>query len=586
MLFVVLDWLVIFFTAYPVGFFLLKRFECGKLLRENKIGICTAAGLVFATAYAQIFSLFDGASLGAFLGILGMAAFCALTDRGACFVTLAAGLRDKKIYEYAVLAFAGLMVIYATAVGWYLPDTAMYHAQSVRWIEEYGVVRGLGNIIRNLAYNSSLFSVTALYSMKYVFGQSMHTIQGFWAMLVLTQCTGMIGHIWSRDIRLSDLARVAAIYYASLNNKEMISPSSDLGTMFPIFLVFIWWLELLEERETEPCPFIVLCMIACNCVTTKLSAGLLLLLCIKPIGMLVIRRRWKMLFASIGTALAIIGPYLIRNVIISGWLLYPATFPDLFSVPWKMPAEIGRADSYQIHVWGWDVHADSVLGAAPLWTWIPHWFNTVLWSFQKVLVATSFAGCIATFIAAAVMGIRALIGRDHRQEKEVLDPDLLLVLLTLSVSYLFWQYSAPLPRYGYAYILLLPVLWFGILARILVHSLEKYGRYAILKWGMRMGAVLAALFLCYRAWTVLDFVLGTYPAVDLVYQMDYPNGDRSDEQHDLRRFVINGITFYEDNNSGYHPLPVANINFDMLGEKIEDGFYYEPHSEASIQWAE
>ena len=31
---------------------------------------------------------------------------------------------------------------------------------------------------------------------------------------------------------------------------------------------------------------------------------------------------------------------------------------------------------------------------------------------------------------------------------------MLLVLVTMAVCYLFWQFNAPMPRYGYAYILL------------------------------------------------------------------------------------------------------------------------------------
>ena len=38
---------------------------------------------------------------------------------------------------------------------------------------------------------------------------------------------------------------------------------------------------------------------------------------------------------------------------------------------------------------------------------------------------------------------------------------MLLVLVTMAVCYLFWQFNAPMPRYGYAYILLLVALLAG-----------------------------------------------------------------------------------------------------------------------------
>jgi len=45
----------------------------------------------------------------------------------------------------------------------------------------------LANIQSRAAYNSSVFCLSALYSMKYVFGQSMHAVQGF--MALIWQCS-------------------------------------------------------------------------------------------------------------------------------------------------------------------------------------------------------------------------------------------------------------------------------------------------------------------------------------------------------------------------------------------------------------
>ena len=41
-------------------------------------------------------------------------------------------------------------------------DTGLYHAQAIRWIEEYGVVCGLGNLHSRFAYNSAAFALCAL----------------------------------------------------------------------------------------------------------------------------------------------------------------------------------------------------------------------------------------------------------------------------------------------------------------------------------------------------------------------------------------------------------------------------------------
>lgn len=43
---------------------------------------------------------------------------------------------------------------------------SLYHAQAVRWYEEYGVVKGLGNLQWHFAYNSSYFAFAALFSLE------------------------------------------------------------------------------------------------------------------------------------------------------------------------------------------------------------------------------------------------------------------------------------------------------------------------------------------------------------------------------------------------------------------------------------
>lgn len=64
-------------------------------------------------------------------------------------------------------------------------DSDLYHAQSIRWIEEYGVVPGLGNLHERFAYNSSFFALSALFSMKFLCGTSMHTMSGFFCVGVV-----------------------------------------------------------------------------------------------------------------------------------------------------------------------------------------------------------------------------------------------------------------------------------------------------------------------------------------------------------------------------------------------------------------
>jgi hypothetical protein len=69
------------------------------------------------------------------------------------------------------------------------PDTGLYHAQTIRWIETFPAVPGLGNLHSRLAYNSSWLTLNALFSFAFLSDQSYHTLPG---LIVLAVCAQLL----------------------------------------------------------------------------------------------------------------------------------------------------------------------------------------------------------------------------------------------------------------------------------------------------------------------------------------------------------------------------------------------------------
>ena len=227
----------------------------------------------------------------------------------------------------------------------------MYHAQSIRWLEEYGVVPGLANLHERFAYNSSFFALSALYSMKFVLQESMHTMNGFIAIVLSLTCIP-IAQSWKRKyFVLSDYARIGAIYYLTVITNEVVSPCSDYSVMMILFFIVIKWLDLLRDKEKEIAPYALLCVIGVYAITLKLTAGLILILVLKPAYMLLKEKKVKQILIYLGIGLLVAIPWFARTIIISGWLLYPFTGIDLFEVDWKLDKALVEADAMQIKVW-------------------------------------------------------------------------------------------------------------------------------------------------------------------------------------------------------------------------------------------
>lgn len=550
MLFILLNWLYIFITTMITGYGILYVIRKAFGWTPRRMHTCVMAGLVALTAYAQWFSLFYRVNLEANLILAAADIIIFVIVRKPFLQFLKNCLHEMSRRKKAGILLLILVCAYFTSRGSYISDTNLYHAQCIRWLEEYGILKGLANIQSRAAYNSSAFCLSALYSMKYVFGQSMHALQGFMALLLGSICLDIGGLFKRKKPLLSDFMRLGAIYYLTLLHREIMSPSSDFAVMITLFYIIIVWLDLLEQKEASTVPYSLLCVAGVYTVTLKLTAGLILILLIKPVVMLVREKKGKEILTWLLLGLIVIAPYLARNVVISGWLIYPLTALDLFDVDWKVPAELVDADAFQIKTWGKGIHEYELYGGPA--TWWPNWFMTTLTSTEKLLILAD---------AAALLLLIVMLAGEAKRKNQA-ERDKLLVMIMAAASFLFWQFSAPLVRYGYAYVLSLALLVFG----------EAY----LQLWKNRKHTVLLVIFGIFFIWKGTLLLQGIWSQRSLPYyvaQVDYDNNEGGE---DVREHQVNGVTFYY-NVAGYHRLPGGGSMFTMRSDRLEDGFRYEYH---------
>ena len=376
MLTVLLNWFYICFTTASLGYVFSKGIEKKLHYGIKKLHHLIAIGLVIVTVYAQIFSIFYQVGAVANVVLLVLCAGALIGCRQQVMEEAKSSI--KSLISRKGILTLGLVIVWAyfTSRGIIHYDTDLYHAQSIRWIEEYGVVPGLGNLHVRFAYNSSIFALSALYSMKFFVGQSLHTISGFFALLLSISVLDITGSWKEKRLRLSDFARIGAIYYLTMIIDEVVSPASDYVIMCTIFYLVIEWLAVLEEtKEKRECivPYALLCVGGVFAVSLKLTAGLILILVIKPAFMLIREKRWKEIFLYISMGIVVIAPWIIRTVMISGYVIYPFPALDLLNVDWKIPAETAISDAAEIKTWGRAIY-DASKVELPIQDWFPNWF--------------------------------------------------------------------------------------------------------------------------------------------------------------------------------------------------------------------
>ncbi len=451
-----LIWIYVTIVALIVGFGLIILIEKVTKYPIKDIEVIWVLGVLGITAYAEYFSLFF--KVGMWANIILM--LCCTTILLIARKEIGKYLQDKMVYVkdtyskrtlllYTItLLIFGILFLGLTCQKARHADTDLYHAQTIRWIEEYGVVKGLGNLHHRFAYNSAFLCLQALFSGAFVLGQSTHVLNGYIAFCMFSYIILCI--LNTKKFSRTFFLEIAVLFYVF--DKETLgrlsSPNTDTLALLLVLFVLIKWCQWWEENEQNIVPYAMLCIIGLFAISVKLSTAMILLLVLKPAVYLAKNKRWKEISFWIFLGIVIIAPFLMRNVVISGYLIYPYSSIDLFNVDWKMVKSVVDYDRKEILVWGRGLD-DYNLSNYKFYQWFPIWWNLQTMFIKMMLCVNVLAICWFT------CNIFAKI------KKRLVNWDGVLIWSTGSVLLLFWLLTAPSVRFGRAFIFILPCLMFG-----------------------------------------------------------------------------------------------------------------------------
>jgi hypothetical protein len=537
MLFTLLSWFYIGITSFLCGFAIFRLIRGRNTKSWEGFELYFFFGLCAITVYAQTFSLFYKVG---FLANLVLVLICSVIvvlyyqQIKQYFSHISAYLKKPYVWLAVILFGTVMLIITAGTANHY--DTDLYHAQAIRWIEEYRVVPGLGNFHNQLAFNSSFFTLQAFYSLKFLTGQSMHSVNGLFVTVILVYAFTTLGFFHKRKLAASDLVKISFFIYFILGEVHYgaASPSTDINTLYMVLYLAAKWSEYVERKLDNPVDYGLLCILAAWTVTLKLSGLMLMLLAVYPAVLLAVRKEWKKIGLFILTGMTVFAPFLIRNVIISGYIVYPFKGLDIFDVEWKMAFALLEAHNIEILAWGRGITnpADYL---APMSVWLPRWFEQ-LNIFDKTMVGLN----IICLVIAVFYFIRSFRKRENWQ--------VMTLFLVSILSLVYWVLYSPLVRFGYVYLLLLPALTGGIYLEKRKIMLTKTIIYSLLAAG-----VFAGIFAGYRIFQGRPEAVIRYLTPPLIRQADYIM--RDSEAVEWQGIIIYIPVTYGDDRVGYHNFP-------------------------------
>ncbi len=459
--------LYISWLCWSAGRCALSGFGCffRERVAEVPFSITCMAGLAMFAMAGSILSLFmplGGVWIQVFPGV-GCLAYW-LFNRGLRKTFPLQINSVLKAVTLPVLAMTLVMIALILVMSVYVimhPDTLAYHAQIIKWIQEFRVVPGLAHMHVRYGLQNNWFVLCALFSFPFTHTHSFTFINTTVAIWFVVFIGGRIqrflqaqaGH-GKGDARQAILSLgLLIITFCDFGQLRLtaVSASPDFMAGLCIWLV----LYLFMQNHACQCHALLAVVFSVFAVTIKLSCAPVLILSLY-LGFRSLRSRQYRLLALSGlVSLCLILPFLIRNFITSGYPLFPSVFPDLLSANWKLDPETLRRVVTYVQDYG-KIGARANLGRrAPasvlhLQEWLPVW-----WQLRSIAEKVEIALLLASLIAVFVRMKRLLLAGSAAQN---------WALLTSVAGVLFWFLQAPDPRFGYGFVIATPAIVFYSLA--------------------------------------------------------------------------------------------------------------------------
>jgi hypothetical protein len=251
-------------------------------------------------------------------------------------------------------------------------DIADYHLQAIKWAENYPNIIGLGNFNRPLANNNWWFNLQAFLGFSWwgidsvYVGNAIFFIAVF-AWLYLSETVSK-AHAWMRFV-------FAAFVILSLKTAFVGAVTSDFIVTLMIYLLLDLFVLGSNRKENTNHYLVITVLFISWIVTVKTTAIVFFMLPLLGLAQIIIKKKYSFLIQCIALGLVFIIPWLIGNIIVCGYLLYPFNQLDFFAVDWKVPASFFEYDKIVLSSWAkvpnQHVYVTKMMS---IQQWLPLWF--------------------------------------------------------------------------------------------------------------------------------------------------------------------------------------------------------------------
>lgn len=441
------SWVIIACVFYTAGRATIQIFNLSSFKRTSEysvldtifIGMCTTASII------AIFSLWIPANTMLLFALIFICIFYWLLNNKSISPSINKALDFIALQPKSHLIIYGVCIVSVAMFSTLHPmmtDTLYYHYQNIMWNEQYAVVPGLANLQPRFAFNSSYFLLASTFGLKPLFGHYVFGIHTFCLAAILTWMFYKI--LNTSDIIKNIIVLLILIGLFVIYKLHITSVTTDF---IPNLLIGYLVAKLIYTQNSvtkNPLLFFILPIFI---FTLKVSCFAILVI---PFYLLYVFIKEKkiapLIFFSILASFVII-PWATRTYILSGYLLFPFPYLDLFNPDWKIPIEYATEQKNFIQSFAKypnNIDIESV-NAMSISEWFSIWWKSDMYYFNPLANRFFFLATAVTIPVGIFAVLKQKIWETHKE--------LTIVWAAFIVGIIVWFFNAPDFRFIYSLIL-------------------------------------------------------------------------------------------------------------------------------------
>lgn len=325
MLLIFISWFYIFITSINLGFCTNKIVG----IKNQNFVITSFLGILSTTLFASIWAIFGRINIEFHSVLLILNLIIFFKFRSEIKLIYNSFYQEFKnlnaTLKFFIAAITTLIIAQCSSIP-YVIDNESYYIQTIKWLNEYGFVKGLGNLHIFYAQTSGWHIAQSAFNFSFLY-KNFNDLSGFCLLLGNLFAIFKLNEYFSTSnknyliIGLLPLANVFFFQFIS-------APSPDIPIYILTFIIFFYFIENFKNTTIEN--FNLVTLLVLFALFIKVTSVALLIL---PIILLITNFKLfapKLLPISI-FGLLFLSLFIIKNSLLTGYPLFPFTRLELDS---------------------------------------------------------------------------------------------------------------------------------------------------------------------------------------------------------------------------------------------------------------